>query len=114
MSVGINLVHAFVTGPLLVYTGLSKTRPLWVYHILLALGVMLTLYFPYVIATKKMSQYHVWLFIHLALFIPLLIAIGVMRDRAPKILFSLVLAIGIASIGYHLIRLYQHYFSSSS
>lgn len=113
MSVGINLAHAFVTGPFLMYVGLARKRPSWVFHVLVAIGVLLALYFPYVIMTRKLSQYHVWLFIHLAIFIPLLIAIGVMKDRAPKILFSLVLAIGIAAIGYHLIRFYQHYSSSS-
>lgn len=113
MSVPISLAHVFITGPFLIYVGLAKTKPVWVYYILLMLGLLLLLYFPYIIFTTKLSQYHVWLGIHLLLFIPLLIAIGVMQDKSPRILFSLVLAIGLASVGYHAIRLYQHYSSSS-
>lgn len=102
-----NLAHVFVTGPFLVYVGLAKERPIWVYHVLLLLGIALALFFPFVIFTKKISQYHVWLFVHLLLFVPLLLISGYMKDKTPQIVFSLLLAIGIAAIGYHTIRAYQ-------
>ena len=107
MSKPINATHILITGPLLVYLGLAQTKPAWVYNLLLALGIILALYFLYLIISTKLSQYHVWLTVHLVLFIPLLIVLGIKKDATPPIILSLLLAIGCAAIGYHLIRLFQ-------
>lgn len=114
MGFVVNLAHMLVTGPVFVYVGLAETKPRWMYHFLLVFGLLLVGYFVYVISTKELSQYHVWLGIHLLIFVPLMLAVGIMQDESPRILFSLLLAIGIAAIGYHAIRLYQHYLASSS
>lgn len=55
----------------------------------------------------KWSPRKWWLVIHLAVFFPLLIWIGWKGRDAPKIVFSVLLAIGFAAIGYHLARLLQ-------
>lgn len=103
----INLAHVLFTGPLLIYVGLAKQKPVWVYYLLLALGIFLALYFIYVIFTKTLSPYHVWLLIHLLIFIPLLIWCGIAKDKTPHIILSIILAIGTASVGFHLIRIVQ-------
>ena len=114
MGLAINLVHILVTGPLLVYAGLVEEKPRWLFDVLLVLGIVLAAYFPYVMYTTKLSQYHVWLAIHLFIIVGLMVTAGIMRDNTPRIIFSLLLAIGIAAIGYHVIRAYQSLSSASS
>jgi hypothetical protein len=106
-NVPVNLAHIFFTGPLLIYVGLLQPDHAWVYHVLLGLGVSLGIYFLYMIFTRSLSQYHVWLMVHLALFFPLLIWVGLKKKEAPRVIFSLILAIGCAAVGYHSIRLVQ-------
>ena len=103
----INLAHVLFTGPLLIYVGIAKTKPTWIYHVLLSLGILLFLYFLFIIFTKTLSPYHVWLLIHLLIFMPLLIWCGIARDKTPHIVLSILLAIGAASVGFHLIRIIQ-------
>lgn len=107
MGVAINFVHIFVTGPLLVYAGLVKDKPRWLFDVLFVFGISLAAYFPYVMYKNKLSQYHVWLAIHLFIIVGLMLAAGIMREKTPRIIFSLLLAIGVAAIGYHAIRAYQ-------
>lgn len=114
MGLLINFAHILVTGPLLIYVGLVEDKPEWVYNILLAIGVFMLAYIPYVMYTTKVGPYHVWLAIHLFVFAGLMIAVGIMRDNSPRILSSLLLAIGISAVGYHAIRAYQAYASSLS
>lgn len=103
----INLAHVLFTGPFLIYIGLAKTKPTWVYHLILLLGLFLFFYLFYVIFTKTFSPYHVWLLIHLVIFVPLLIWCGLAGDKTPHIVLSVILAIGTASVGFHLIRIIQ-------
>lgn len=114
MGLAVNLAHILVTGPLLVYVGVVDEKPVWVYNVLVALGALMVLYIPYVMYTTKLGPYHVWLAIHLFIFAGLIIAVGVLRDKSPHILLSLLLAIGVAAIGFHAIRAYQAYMSSLS
>lgn len=107
MSVVKNLAHILFTGPLLIYVGLKQPEWVWIYRLLFAMGVLLAVYFVYLIVTLNKSPYHVWLAIHLVLFFPLLIWVGWKGPEAPKIAFSLLLAVGIAAFGYHLVRLFQ-------
>lgn len=105
----INFAHVLFTGPLFIYVGLANSKPNWVYHILLALGIFLALYFLYTIFAKTLSPYHVWLLIHLLIFIPLLLWCGIAKDKTPHIILSIILAIGTASVGFHLIRIIQSF-----
>lgn len=106
MGKAVKLAHIFFTGPALIYIGLMKPNNKWIYRVLLATGLLLLVFFFYHIITTTPTPYHVWLYIHLLLFIPLLIWIGLKQDKAPNILFSLIVAIGCAAIGYHTIRLF--------
>jgi RsiW-degrading membrane proteinase PrsW (M82 family) len=106
MGVTIKYAHILLTGPVLIYIGLMKPKNKWIYKILLFFGLLLLVFFFYHIISTKTTPYHVWLYIHLILFIPLLIWIGIKKDQSPKILFSLIIAIGCAAIGYHAIRLF--------
>ena len=107
MTINKNLLHIFFTGPLLIYIGLTKPENPQIYNFIFLLGILLSIYFLYLITSLKYSQYHVWLLIHYLIFIPLLIFVGIKKTETPKIIYSLLLAIGIAAFGYHLIRLIQ-------
>lgn len=108
MSLVKNLAHILVTGPLFLYVGLARPSYKWVYKVLMALGVILACYFIYLLFALKRGPYHVWLVIHLVLIFPLLIWVGYRGRSAPDIAFSLLMTIGIAAIGYHLVRILQH------
>ena len=102
-----NLWHILFTGPLLIYIGLTKPQNPQIYNFLFILGIILSIYFLYLISTLKYSPYHTWLLIHYLIFIPLLIYTGLKKTKTPNIIYSLLLAIGIAAFGYHSIRLFQ-------
>ena len=101
-----NLIHILFSGPLLMYVGHQKPQSVWVYRFLLFLGIFLVLFFAWhVYKHLPLSQKHVWLILHAVVFGVLLIYVGIKGTKAPRVVFSLLLAIGIAAFGYHLVRL---------
>ena len=98
----VNLAHIFFSGPLLLYLGLKSQKPQFVYYIILALGMLLSIYFVYEILMESPRP---WLLIHLLIFFPLLIWCGIKKDKTPPIILSIFVAMGCAAIGYHLIKL---------
>lgn len=103
----VQLAHIFFSGPLLLYLGLKSEKPIIVYHIVLALGLLLSIYFLYEIL---MEHPRPWLLIHLFIFFPLLIWCGIKKDKTPPIILSIFIALGCAAIGYHLIKLFRSKF----
>ncbi|AAC96498.1 hypothetical protein PBCV1_A130R [Paramecium bursaria Chlorella virus 1] len=100
----VSIFHVLFTGPLFVYLGKVKPQIPLVYHIILALGIALGIYFLYKILIEKHKS--PWIVLHLLLFVPLLVWIGLMGTAAPPFLFSILVAIGCAAIGYHGIKLF--------
>ena len=47
MNLIVRLVHICFNGPLLIYVGLIKPKYIWIYHILLGVGVILFTIFMY-------------------------------------------------------------------
>ena len=99
----VSIFHVLFTGPMLLYLGKVQPQNPIVYHIVLALGIALGLYFSYKIFIQKNRS--PWIVLHLLLFVPLLVWIGVRKTAAPPFLFSLCVALGCAAIGYHGIKL---------
>jgi hypothetical protein len=99
----VSLFHVLFTGPMLLYLGKVKPQDPIIYHIVLALGIALGLYFAYKIVIKNNRS--PWIILHLLLFVPLLVWIGLLKTAAPPFLFSLCVALGCAAIGYHGIKL---------
>jgi hypothetical protein len=88
---------------MLLYIGKVKPEIPLVYHGLLALGIILGFFFLYKILIEKYRS--PWFVLHLLVFIPLLISIGMLGTNAPQFLFSIFVALGCAAIGYHGIKL---------
>lgn len=108
----VRLLHILGSGPLLIWVGLAKPESAWVYRVLLVLGLLLIVG----LGAKSFSgkTLNVWYLIHAALFGSLLSYAGYFGlnggHAVPAIAFSLMLAVGIAAFGYHLVRLLEFTF----
>ena len=103
----VHLVHMLLSGPLLIYVALAQPQNKYVYWLLLALGVAICAKFAYTAFTTQLSQRHVWYAIHAVLFASLLGYVGYMGSETPRVGYSLLLAVGIAAVGYHTVRIVQ-------
>lgn len=103
----VNLLHIFVTGPLLMYVGLIKPAYDWIYWLLLLVGFYILVSFAWRAFRTPWSDRHVWFAVHGLLFASLLLYVGWKGQETPNTFFSLLLAVGIAAFGYHLVRLLQ-------
>lgn len=93
--------HVLVLGPLLIYLGLFDSKPKWVYNTVLALGILGTIFFAWLVIFKR-ERY--WMIVHLLVFAPLLIYYGWFGEKAHWFAGSLLIAIGCAAIGYHIVK----------
>jgi uncharacterized membrane protein YoaK (UPF0700 family) len=101
----ISLIHIFITGPLFIYIGLTKSYNIIFSIILFILAIIIVSAFIYRYFNK---QLYAWLYVHLLLFATLLFYISYLRftqQKIPDYLYSFLIAIGIAAIGYHIIKL---------
>jgi hypothetical protein len=102
----INLFHALVTGPLLIYIGLSKNISPLFYKLLILFSIVVALYLLYLLLQNNKRT---WLIIHLLVFLPLLLWCGIAKEKTPYMVKSILLAIGCAAFGYHLIYIIQRF-----
>jgi uncharacterized membrane protein YoaK (UPF0700 family) len=104
----INLIHIFINGPFFIYIGLVKPNNILFSIILFFLAIIIVIAFIYRYLNK---QLYAWLYVHLLLFATLLFYISYLRftqQKIPDYLYSFLVAIGIAAIGYHIIKLVKH------
>jgi len=104
----ISLFHVFVSGPLLIYIGLTKSYNFLFSLLLFLFGITIITAFIYKYLNK---QLYAWLYIHLLLFASLFLYISYLRftqKPIPDYLYSFLVAIGIAAVGYHIIKLYKY------
>ena len=104
----ISLIHIFFTGPLLIYIGLVKPSNIIFSYILLLLAIVILVAFIYRFINK---QLYAWIYVHLLLFSTLLIYMSYLKFnqlKIPDYLYSFLLAIGIAAIGYHIIKVLKY------
>ena len=102
----INLFHVLVTGPLLIYIGLSKNISPVFYNLLVVASILLALY---LLSLLLKNSKRTWLIIHLLVFLPLLLWCGIAKEKTPYMVKSGLLAIGCAAFGYHLIYIIQRF-----
>ena len=68
--------HIIAVFGFLIYIGLKRDKvPIWVYHLMIALGVIIIIYHIYRLVTKGL-YYPLWNYLHMIIFAPLLIYIG--------------------------------------
>ena len=101
----ISLIHIFITGPLFIYIGIKKPINILFYILLLFLAIIIVIAFIYRYIYK---QLYAWLYVHLLLFASLLFYISYLKFTKkviPNFLYSLLIAIGFAAIGYHFTKI---------
>jgi len=92
-----------IVGGLFFYVGITKTSmPNFMYLVLLILGIVIILYHGYKIYKKIIEGKNPWVnYIHFFLVGPLLIFIGLNKEKTHRLYFELLLMLAFASIGYH-------------
>jgi len=102
-SAFVHLFHIIIVGGLFLYVGIMKTLiPSFVYPILLVLGIVIILYHIFKAYKKLKDGKNPWVnYIHIFIIGPLLIFIGINREKTARFWFEILLMLGFASIGYH-------------
>jgi hypothetical protein len=104
------LFHLFLVVPFFLYVGLQRAAtPPIVYTILLALGVIITLYHGYK-AWVRYSASSPYLYVNIIHFLylgPLLIYMGAKGRDTPRWAYEVLLMFAFAAGGYHLYGLVQ-------
>ena len=101
----ISLIHIFFNGPLFIYIGLKKPSYNIFYILLLFIAIIIIISFLYRYIKK---QLYAWLYVHLLLFASLLLTICYLKftkKNIPNYLYSFLVAIGVAAIVYHIIKI---------
>ena len=103
----ISLIHIFITGIFLLYLGWEENNsPKWAYILSLILGILIFLVWVIRIKSKNIFM----IIIHLCIVVPLLLAIGLLKNKTPIYLYKISIIIGSASIGYHILSLLKYKF----
>ena len=100
----LHLIHIFLISTLFIYVGIYKTSiPKWIYPFLLILGIILIPYQSYkgYIYYKNGKNYYWNNLIHILLIGPLLIWIGLEKEKSSSYAFNFLMMFGFASLGYH-------------
>lgn len=99
----IHLFHILIVGSLFLYVGIKKSAiPSFMYPVLIALGIIIILYHAFKVYTKLNLGINPWInYIHIFIIGPLLLYIGLNKEKTPRLYFEILLMLGFAAIGYH-------------
>ena len=95
-------VHAFhilfVTS-FLGYIGIVRENlPKFLFHVVLLVGIFIVVYHIY----KSIFKKDAWInYIHIFIVGPLLVYVGLQKDKTPRKVFEIILMLAFASLGYH-------------
>ena len=93
----INIVHV-IFGLFLLYIAIKQHDVHKAfYYILLAIGIISYVYHIY---KYYITQYWLYLF-HIVFLLPLIIIIGILQNKTPESLYSILLFVAFGVIGYH-------------
>jgi len=106
----VHLFHILIVGSLFLYVGIKRTTiPSSMYTGLITLGVVIILYHSFKVYKKLNAGINPWVnYIHIFIIGPLLLCIGLKREKTERFYFELLLMLGFASIGYHGYYLFNH------
>jgi len=99
----VHLFHILIVGGLFLYVGITKLDiPKFMYSVLVTIGIIIILYHGFKIYKKLSVGMNPWVnYIHLFIIGPLLLYIGLNREKTERRYFEILLMLGFASIGYH-------------
>ena len=102
----VRLIHIFLFTPFLIFMGICVPSSYWWYLVSLLLGLLVIGWWCILVVRSDYTMG--WLAWHILLISGLLIACGIGRQDSPTIVFSLLLALGFAALGYHITRWIQN------
>jgi len=99
----IHLFHILIIGSLFLYVGITKSNiPNFMYSFLTILGAIIILYHCFKVYKKLKAGMNPWInYIHIFIIGPLLLYIGLNREKTQRFYFEILLMLGFAAIGYH-------------
>ena len=99
----VHLFHILFVGGLFLYVGINSIKiPAFIFPFLKYLGILIIIYHCYKAYLKISIDKSAWInYIHIFLFGPLLIIIGLNGVETSRKYFELLIMAGMASIGYH-------------
>jgi hypothetical protein len=99
----IHLFHILFVSILFIYVGINGIKsPAFIFPLLKYLGIIIIIYHSYKAYLKLSNNKSPWVnYIHIFLFGPLLVVIGLYGVETSRKYFELLLMAGMASIGYH-------------
>ena len=95
----LHLFHIVLVSGLLFYVGVTRDHmPAFMFPALLGLGLFVGAYHIFKAFIKK----HAWVnYIHIFFIAPLLVFIGINKEKTPRKYFEVLLMFAFASFGYH-------------
>jgi len=104
----ISIFHIFFVVPLFLTVGLLRSAtPIWLYWVMLILGVVVLFYHGYkaIIRWSTGSNLLAISLIHTILIAPLLIYVGYQQKNSLRWSYELLMLAGFGALGYHLYNL---------
>jgi len=102
------IMHTIVVAPVFLFIGLKRAQtPHWMYLALIIIGIIIFIYHGIKIIIRiGIQSGYIWInSLHLLLVAPLLIYIGYHKKYTPRFAYELLLMLGFASGGYHLLTI---------
>jgi hypothetical protein len=102
------LFHILFVAPLFFVIAFFRSEmPVWAFRTLFVLGLFILVYHGYKFFLKlSQNSMSAWInAIHILLFAPLLIYIGLEQKETPRAAYELCIMVGFAALGYHLYNL---------
>ena len=102
------LFHILFVAPLfLIVAFMRSTTPIWLYWMLLVLGLGILVYHGYkFMARWKTGSSYAWVnLLHITIIAPLLIFVGSKQKEGPRYGYELLAMVGFAAFGYHMYSL---------
>ena len=101
------LTHIFIVFTLLFYIGIVRNNmPLFMYKLLIILGIIIIIYHVYRLMTNGLKD-KIWNYLHILIFAPLLIYIGIKKNKTHRIYYDLVLALSFSALGLNIYYLFK-------
>lgn len=95
----VHLFHIVLVSGLFFYVGVTRDKmPPAMFPVLVGLGIFIGAYHVF----KAFKKKDAWVnYIHIFLIAPLLVFIGISKDKTPRKYFEVLLMFAFAAVGYH-------------
>jgi hypothetical protein len=95
----VHVFHILFVTSFLGYIGIVReSLPKFLFPLVLVVGIFIVVYHIY----KSIFKKDAWInYIHIFIVGPLLVYVGLQKDKTPRKVFEIILMLAFASLGYH-------------